>query len=301
MLKDSRIQSSALIKIPTRVLLLRDTPPSLFDIFGLVKQELGHTLYKQSGYGEINYKTIERIVEKFSIPGIKGEDIQDFVKELSDEDFGDKKMNTLTPQIFNKITGYTLSAFINHYAKKDDILKIDISHLSRFSFLGHLKHSKVVLEGVQHYEIDSGGNSLLVNHLGHGIGEYLDGAEIEILGDCPGDKDFGRFMKSGKLILHGDADYGVFRCMKGGEGSIYGKVTHGNVCSGMEGGKATIHGHVGIDTKFFPDGDIILPNVGSESTGGEIHLLGSYEDRGSSNPVIKNMKCHIYHKGKLIH
>jgi len=296
-------ESQSLVSILNGI-TLEKTPQSLYEVFVVVQDICRWGINNQpiDNYGWLKYENIESIVERFSLPSITKEHIEDFVNKLSDEDIGNDYINMQTPHSSYRISGFTLSAFINYYAKEDDIIELDISHLRKLGYLGHLRHSKVILRGIKEtLEIDSEGNVLSVdNNLGPGIGEFMEGGELEIFGDYLGDQDFGRFMKGGKLILHGNAGYGVFRCMENGEGIIYGDVPHGMVGVGMNGGKITIHGHVGIDTKFFPKRTIEYPNVGFDSSGGEIYLLGSYEDMAPSNPKMLDRKCLIYSQGNLL-
>src|SRR3989338_8026324 len=258
-------ESQSLVSILNGI-TLEKTPQSLYEVFVVVQDICRWGINNQpiDNYGWLKYENIESIVERFSLPSITKEHIEDFVNKLSDEDIGNDYINMQTPHSSYRISGFTLSAFINYYAKEDDIIELDISHLRKLGYLGHLRHSKVILLGIKEtLEIVSEGNVLSVdNNLGPG--------------------------------------FGVFRCMENGEGIIYGDVPHGMVGVGMNGGKITIHGHVGIDTKFFPKRTIEYPNVGFDSSGGEIYLLGSYEDMAPSNPKMLDRKCLIYSQGNLL-
>lgn len=297
MSKSNEPESQSLTSVLNGI-TLEKTPHSLYEVFQLVKNTCEWCISNQpiDNYGWLNYENIESLVARFSLPDITKQNIEDFVKELSDEDIGDEYMNMRTPHSFYQIAGFTLSAFINHYAKEDDVIQFDISHLRKLGYLGHIRHSKVILQGIkQVYDIDLEGNVLSINNnLGPGIGQFMKGGELEIFGDYFGE-DLAFRMNGGKLVLHGNATYQVFRCMEDGEGIIYGDVTHGSVAVGMEGGKITVYGHIG-----FPKRTREYPNIGFDSHGGEIHLLGSYEDIDPTNSQMQQRMCKIYHQGKLL-
>ena len=90
-------------------------------------------------------------------------------------------------------------------------------------------------------------------------------------GEAPGVK-----MKSGRIVIEGDA--------------------HGFFCQEMEGGTAILNGNA-----YFDDGGEV---AGSGMTGGEIHLNGEMFCRRGEDTVaeMRNQIIHgrIFHKGKLI-
>ncbi len=102
-----------------------------------------------------------------------------------------------------------------------------------------------------------------------------DGAHVRIIGSVG--NNFGEYMKSGTLILEGDADNCVGYQMYGGNISIKGNVLD-RLCYHMMGGTVTIHGNIKGDMgHFIQRGKIIVY--------GDIEKINSIE-RWNSNVVL---------------
>ncbi len=160
---------------------------------------------------------------------------------------------------FSERAGLFLSALVNNCQEEKFIIRS--AHLSMpIDNLGHHNTKRIIVEG--------------------DVGDFL-----------------GDEMGCGRIIVNGNAGFGVGAGMKGGVLLVNGNADQ--VGMGLEGGSIIVEGDV-CDAGSLMDGGIITVwgnathLVGSQMTGGEIHLFGTFVLADD----IRRGK--IFHKDELI-
>lgn len=229
-------------------------PTSLREMFDMIKGCGAHLMAidRMQNYGWLRYENIEGLVRRFTMSGINVSNIEEFCGQMTDKDWGSEEENMYTPHAFYEIAGYTLSAFINVYAKPEDKITLDISHLKKIAYIARLRHGITNVQGIKKtietYEAEN--VTLVTNNLGPGMGHNLDGGTLEIFGDyLEKEGGLGQFMKSGRLAVHGNALGLIFRHMQGGVGVIAGEAEDGKIGLGASGGMIIINGKQWRDSR----------------------------------------------------
>jgi len=180
---------------------------------------------------------------------------------------------------FHDKAGYFLSHLINNGEGSDYVI-----------FLRHL-NEKIIGIGSRNTK-----NVIVDGDILYGVGEKMKGGENRIKGSS-GD-NVGSDMEGGRLIIEKDVEWGcdgVAGKMQGGEIIVKGNVK-GAVGNGMSGGRIILHGIVDLNDGA-GHGSLDSDTIGSDMSGGEIHIMGDILGEVDWNGIIHGK---IYHKGKLI-
>jgi formylmethanofuran dehydrogenase subunit C len=146
--------------------------------------------------------------------------------------------------------GIFLSALIN--SGKDDDYEIHTKDLGSINYLGYCNRKRITVHG----------------DLGEHLGEYMECGSITVKGDVkPG--SIGAAMRSGEILIEGDAGSFIGELMAGGSITIEGNAK-GEIGEYMREGKITVKGNA--------DGC----RIGTGMSGGEIEIHGNVRDEAGS-------------------